>query len=326
MAVPNTLSEALDNLYTTTWQNMKMNLVDQIFDATPFWFWMKANNALESVAGGRFLTEPLRYAKSERVKFIGKGGTVDLSDQEFMTTAVDDWKYLVDSIVRFGVDDQKNRGRNMIINFMNAKLTNSKDSLIDKVESSLFTDNSANPLDWNGLPTIVPDDPTASSTVHGINQSTFTWWRSKSTNMTGESFAVFGHDRMRTMLNDTSQNKGSDKPNIIVSGQTPYEYYEDLVVEQKRIVNKKLGDAGFQNIEFKGIPMIWSPACPDTKMYFLNTKFLKFKFDPMMNFDMTTWKDIPEQVNDRAAQIIVAGNLMTSRRRVHGVIHTIDTA
>jgi len=325
MAVPNTLSEALDNLYTTTWQNMKRVVVDQIFDSTPFWFWLKANGGLESVSGGRFLTEPLRYAKSERVKFIGRGGTVSLSDQEFLTEAVDDWKYLVDSIVRFGVDDQKNRGKNRIMSFMNAKLANSRDSLVDKIESTLPADNTSVPLSFVGLQTLVADDPTASVTVHGINQNSNTWWRNQTKDMTGLSFAIQGHAEMRTMLNDTSNNIRNDSPNIILSGQTPYEYYEDTVTEQKRIVNKKLGDAGFENIQFKGIPMIWSPSVASTRMYFLNTRFLKFKFDPSMNFDMTEWKAIPDQVNDRAAQIIIAGNLMTSRRRVHGVLHTIDT-
>ena len=325
MAVPQTLSEALDNLYTTTWQNMKSTVVDQIFDATPFWFWMKANGALESVMGGRFLTEPLRYVKSDKVKFIGKGGTVSLSDLEFLTEATEDWKYLVDSIVRFGVDDQKNRGRNRIINLMNAKLSNSRDSLVDKIETSLTADNTANPLDFVGLQTLVADDPTAVLKVHGIPQDTNTWWRNKVKDLAGLSFAINGHAEMRTILNNTSNNLRSDMPNIIVSGQTPYEFYEDTVVEQKRIVNKKLGDAGFENIVFKGIPMIWTPSM-GTRMYFLNTRFLKFKFDPSLNFDMTEWKPIPDQVNDRAAQIIIAGNLMTSRRRAQGVIFNIDTA
>ena len=44
-----------------------------------------------------------------------------------------------------------------------------------------------------------------------------------------------------------------------------------------------------------------------------------------MNFDMTEWKAIPDQVNDRAAQVILAGELVTGRRRVHGVLHGIDT-
>lgn len=320
-----TLSEALDNLYTTTWQHMKSQVEDQIFDATPFWFWLRAHDGLESVAGGRFLTEPLRYAKSERVQFIGRGGTVDLSDQEFLTVATYEWKYLVDSIVRFGVDDQKNRGRMQIINFASAKLENSRDSLIDKIESTLAADNSADALAFHGLQEVVPDDPTASVTFGGINQNTNTWWRSKSKNMTGLSFAVHGQSEMRTMFNNCGNNINNDFPNIIVSGQTPYEHYEDSVLEQKRIVNKMLGDAGFENIQFKGVPMVWSPSIANTRMYFLNTRFMKFKYDPAMFFDMTEWKPIPDQVNDRAAQIITAGNLVTGRRRVHGVLHTIDT-
>lgn len=321
-----TLSEALDNLYTTTWQNMKSKVVDQIFDATPLWFWMKSKGQLESVAGGRFMTEPLRYAKSERVQFIGRGGTVSLADQEFMTAATFDWKYLVDSIVRFGIDDQKNRGKNLIISFMNSKLDNSRDSLVDKMEETLFADNSADALAWHGLQEVVPDDPTTNNSYGGINNNTYTWWRNKTKDMTGLSWSVNGHAEMRTMLNNCGNNMGSDFPDIIVAGQTPYEYYEDSVIEQKRIVNKTLGDAGFDNIQFKGKPMIWSPQCSNARMYFLNSRFLKFKYDPMMNFDMTEWKAIPDQVNDRAAQVIIAGNLVTGRRRVHGVLHTIDTA
>lgn len=320
-----TLSEALDNLYTTTWQNMKGTVEDQIFDATPFWFWLKANGGLESQAGGRFLTDPLQYAKSERVKFIGRGGTVSLSDQEFLTEAVFEWKYLVDSIVRFGVDDQKNRGKNQIIKLATAKLNNSKDSLIDKMETTLVADNSSDALAFHGLQEIVPDDPTASVTFGGINQATHTWWQSQTTNMTGLSFAVYGQSKMRTMFNNCGNNQGSNYPNIIVSGQTPYELYEDSVIEQKRIVNKMLGDAGFENIQFKGTPMVWTPAMAATRMYFLNTRFLKFQYDPMMFFDMTEWKSIPDQVNDRAAQVILAGNFTTGRRRCHGVMHDIDT-
>jgi hypothetical protein len=61
-------------------------------------------------------------------------------------------------------------------------------------------------------------------------------------------------------------------------------------------------------------------------MYFLNTKYLKLVKDPGLFMDMTPWKDIPEQVNDRIAQIISALAFTTNRRRAHGVIFNIDTA
>jgi hypothetical protein len=309
---------------------MKSITADQIFDATPFWYWMRANGMLEKVEGGRFLTEPLRFAKSDNVEFIRRGSSVDLSDKEFMTLAKDDWRYMVDSIVRFGVDDQQNRGKNAILSLANAKMDNSKDTLIDTMETRLA--GAAGTDQFNGLQDIVPDAP-ATTACHGIDPAVYTWWRSQeddfATNWT--TFDADGVMVMNKMVNACSNNRRQDTPDIILSGQHPFELYWEETLEQRRVVNKTMGDAGFQNIEFRGIPMIWSPAIPsenvntaDARMYFLNTRFLKFKYDPMMFFDMTAWKDIPNQVNDRAAQIILAGNLMTGRRRVHGVIWNMD--
>lgn len=322
-----TLSEGLDNLYTTTWQNMKDTVKDQIYDAMPFWFWMKEKGKIDHVAGGRFITEPLRYAKSDNIKWISKGGTVSMSDKEFLTIAKYDWRYLVDTIVRFGVDDQQNRAKNLIISLMDAKLDNSRDSLTDEMESVLFQAAGGASSGFDGLQFIVADVPGSSSnTVGGIDPSVHTWWQNKVKNMTGLSFAANGIAEMRTILNNTMNNLKQDAPDIILSGQTPYEYYEDAVLDFYRVTNNKLADAGFLNQTFKGIPMVWSPQCANTRMYWLNTRFLRLVIDPIMEFEMTEWKAIPDQVNDRAAQIITAGQLTTSRRRCQGVMYNIDTA
>lgn len=322
-----TLTENLDNLYTSTWQNMKETVADQAFDSTPFWFWMKDKGKLETVEGGRFITEPLQYDDNDSVAWIGKGGTVSMNDFEFLTVAQYDWRYLVGNVVRFGVDDQQNRGKNQILNLMNAKMDNLQNSLEASLETQLFASLGSQSTGFDGLQNLVADDPTASVNVGSINQSTYTWWRNQTQNMTGLSWATNGVNKMRTMLNNCGNNKKNDMPDIIVSGQTPYEYYEENVVDSYyRVTSKKLADAGFDSQTFKGIPMVWSPSCSDARMYFLNTRFLSFKYDPMMFFDMTEWKPIPDQVNDRTAQVITACSLVTSRRRTQGVLHTIDTA
>ena len=326
-----TLSESLDNLYTTTWQNMKGEAQDQIFDATPFWHWLRANGGLEPEEGGRFITVPLRYAKSDNVQFVRRGSSVALTDKEILTVGDEQWRYMVDVIVRFGIDDQQNRGKNRIMSLMESKLDNSKDSLIDTLETRLA--GTAGTDQFLGLLDIVPDDPTASgATLHGIDPSTYTWWRSQTLTMASQSFATQGNIRMNRLLNTCSNNRTQDTPDIIVTGKHPFELYWENTLEQRRVTNKTLGDAGFQNIEFRGVPMIWSPVinssditATDGRMYFLNTRFIKFVYDPMLFFDMTRWKDIPSQINDRTAQIVVAGNLVTGRRRTHGVLFAIDT-
>lgn len=331
----NTLTETLDNLYTTTWQNMKDTVKDQIFDALPFWFFLKEKGRMESVEGGRFMTEPLQYFKSDSVQWIGRGGTAPMNDFQFLTVAKYDWRYLVGSVVRFGVDDQQNRGKNEIINLMTSKLENVKNALATEFETRLFAGSGAvtgsgtlatDPA-FDGLQFLVPDDPTsASNNAGGIDPSTYTWWRNQATNATGKSFATYGISQMRTMMNNCQNNLTMDRPDIILSGQTPFEYYEDTILPVYRITDKKMADMGFENLLYKGVPMMWSPSCANTRMYFLNTNFIKFAYDPMMFMDMTAWKDIPNQVNDRVAQIITACGFKVSRRRCHGVIYNIDTA
>ena len=320
------LTENLDNLYTTTWQNMKSTVFDQIFDATPFWFWMKDKGKMRTEEGGRFITEPLQYDKNDNVVWLTKGGTVSLNDYEFLTIAQYNWRYLVAPIVRFGIDDQQNRGKNKIIDFMNSKLENTQNSLVSEMESKLFAASGAASDAIDGLQFLVADDPTTSAAPGEIAQDTYSWWRNQQTTMTSLSFATYGLSKMRTLRNNCQNNLAMDAPDIILSGQTPYEYYEDTVLEHLRVGNTKLADAGFDNQTFKGIPMIWSPSCANTRMYFLNTNYLNFVYDPMMNFDMTEWKPIPDQPNDRAAQIVTACSMTASRLRCQGVLHTIDTA
>ena len=319
-----TLTETLDNLYTTTWMNMKSTVADNIFDGTPFWFWLRKMGGLESVEGGRFLEEPLRFAGSDNVEFVKKGTSVALNDKEFLRPAIEDWRYLADTIVRFGVDEQQNRGKNRILSLMQAKLDNSKDSLIDKMETALVAAGGTD--EFVGLQDLIADDPTASVTLHGINGNTDDWWRNQFIDQSGSSFggSDLGIRNMNKLMNSCSKARGMDGPDIIFTGQIPFEFYWNETLDQRRITNRTLGDKGFQNLEFRGIPVVWTPAIV-SKMYFINTKFFKFKYDPSMFFDMTNWKEIPSQINDRAAQVILAGNLMTSRRRVHGVLFAITT-
>lgn len=316
------LTEALDNLYTTTWYNMRGTAADNVFNMVAFWSWMKANGRFKDVSGGRYIIEPLEYAENDGVGFIGRGSTVPMNDREFLTDAQWDWHYLQAPMVRFGTDDHKNRGKNAIMNYVQAKLSNAQNSLITVLETTLCAGAGAVGGAFNGLQLLVADDPTTSTTVGGINQSTYTWWRNRT--ISGATFATNGIPNMRTLFNNCMNNRAMDRPDIIITGQTPYELYEDLVYDKLQIYDKKMTDLGFEHLVFKQTPMVWTPSCANTRLYMLNTRFIWFVTDPALYFDMTEWKPIPNQVNDRAAQIVSACSFVTNRRRVHGVMHSIS--
>jgi hypothetical protein len=60
-------------------------------------------------------------------------------------------------------------------------------------------------------------------------------------------------------------------------------------------------------------------------MYFLNTNFIEWVADPIANFDMTEWKPIVDQPNDRVAQVVAVGNVVMGNAKRQGVMHLIDT-
>ena len=110
----------------------------------------------------------------------------------------------------------------------------------------------------------------------------------------------------------------------MVTTQDVYEMVEDNTLEAHYITNKDVGDSQFKNgIMFKGRPLIWSSQCTEGNLYTLNTKYIDLIIDPAANFTMTEWKSIPNQVNDRCAQIAVALNFICTNRNRQGVIYNI---
>jgi hypothetical protein len=327
MAGPPSFTQVLDDLYTTTWQKRLPGVFDNIFASAPFWFWLRDKGKLRAESGGRFIEANLEYGKNSVVQWIQRGGTVPLNDFKFLTVAQYQWRYLVAGIVRYWVDEQQNSGSERIINWVEAKLNNTEESLIDNLETALAGGSGAASNQIDGLQFLVPDSgnvASASFNAGGVDPSVYTWWQNQAISMAGLSFTVNGLANMRHLLNLCMNNRRMDAPDILLSDMNTYELYEEIVVPMLRVQNTRLADAGFDNQTYKRIPMVWTPAITQ-RMYFLNTRFIEFVYDPNWFFEMTEWKPIPNQVSDRAAQVALACSFLTTRRRVLGVLNNIDT-
>jgi hypothetical protein len=325
MANP-TRTEQLDDLYTSTWNNRASTVTDNIFTGTPTFKLLKSKGGIKlNGTGGRYLEIPLSYAKNETISSLDKGDTISISDTKFLTVAQYEWKFVAGSIVRYYVDDAKNKSKQQHLNLVNAKIDNLERSMIDKFETMVFSDGTGNnSKDIEGLGNLVDATPTSARTVGNIPQTTYTWWQNKMSSSSG-SASVYLLGDMRTLYNNCSTGQATDLPDMLVTTQTVYEYYEDEVQEQKQIVNQTSGDAMLITVTFKGMPLVWSSQCTAGYMYFLNSKYIGLNVDPDINMTMTEWKVIPNQL-DRVAQIVWKGNLIASRRASLGLLKGITTA
>lgn len=317
MATPS-WTQQIDDMFTTTWANRKKSAVDQAYLKTPFIFWLREKGRVVDQRGYTRIEIPLKYGRNETVKWIGRGSTMPMTEPQLLTMCYEDWKYVAVSINRFGVDDQKNKGAARIIGYVDEKISSAESALWEEFERVVFADGTGAD-ECNGLQNLIAATPT-SGTVHGLDRATYSWFQNQTKTATG-AFSVYGISDMRNVFNNiTKYAKSEVKDIFMMTDQTTYEAFEDLMLEMKQFYNQTLIDAGFEHLVFKGRPLMWAPSAPAAKIYFINPTYLYMIQDPDYFMDMTEWKAIPDQVNDRTAQIVCAMNLVTSRPIAEAVL------
>lgn len=252
------------------------------------------------------------------MRWIRRGSTMPMTESQLLTMCYEEWKYVAVSINRFGIDEQKNKGSARIINYTEEKVSSAESALWEEFERVVFADGSGVD-ECNGLQNLIAATPT-SGTVHGLDRATYDWFQNQTKTASG-AFSVYAISDMRNMLNNlTKYSKSEVKDIFMMTDQTTYEAFEDLMLEMKQFYNQSLIDAGFEHLVYRGRPLMWAPSAPSAKIYFINPTYLYMVIDPDYYMDMTEWKPIPDQVNDRTAQIVCAMNLVTSRPIAEGIL------
>ena len=324
MAPPNR-TEAIDNMFTTTWRNVKKKVVDQAFEITPFFSTLLEGNRIKEVqTGGRYIDVPVQYAKAnQNAKWFDGSDEFGVDTKQFLTQITFKMKYLGDTIVRRWVDDQQNRGPAKMLDYVNQKIENHKASLVDKLEDAVWSSDPSG-KGITPITTLIATDPT-SGTVGNLDRATYTWLRNNTATFSG-SIDTDLIPTMRTMVNDCSkQNAGMRRsPDLIMTTQTIYEGIEEIAEGMQQIIaaNSPKASLGFGALSYKGIPMVWAPGCPAGNMYFLNTEHIKFMIDKFAYFDMQQWKT-RERNEDRLAHILTCCELTCDNFQKQGVISSI---
>ena len=361
MASIRTRSEALDSLAVSTWRHMKQRVADQVFNEVVFFAYLKSKGKLQPYQGGKYIETPVSYAENDTVGWINEQDAVNINDIDPLTTAEYDWRYLVASVTRSQIEEQKNRGKMQIINLLKHKMEVAQNSLIKEIEGRLYGAADTNNKQMEGLQHLIADDPTAVANVGKIAQGTHSWWRNQTLNYgTDTSFGgtdnsaaanVFGaaHDSgpdkgivaMRETKDSSSKSLGNERPDIILTDYNIYRAYNASIDDHLRIITQKVGDLSFQTLTFEGLPILPSDNCPQdittssgsltyssssvgSKIYMVDTDHIYAYYDPGMYFDMTEWKPVPNQLK-RAAQIVTAMNMIACSRRSSAVIHGVFT-
>ena len=341
MALP-TLTQTLDDAFTTTWYKIRKEAIDNILGANVVTAALREKGCFTPQVGESRIERTIRYGTKTATN-VQKGDTLTTGEDKIETAALWDWKYSSVHVQRSLQDDQKNSGSvGKIKSLVNMKIGAAKDALNDKIESTLMagidtgggTDLRAE-RDPNSIMNFLPGGSSygeAAEYYTGANAAevfgtipfaTNSWWRGQYE--VGDSPAEVNLvENMKTLFNNCGKNK--DYPDLIITNQLLFEQYENFALDMSQIIkgSGKMADLGFETLKFKGRDMIWSEDMPTINatssnfLLMLNTKYIEVIYDPNVWFDMTEWKYIYNQL-ERITHIVMAWQLICTQLRRQGL-------
>jgi hypothetical protein len=276
----------------------------------------KGNN---QAATGREIVQELEYAANGTTMWYSGGETLDTSADENFTAAVFNYKQFAGNVTINGLEEIQNSGKEAVHNLLKSRIRNLEKSLKNMVSTALYADGTGSGgKEFGGLQLLVAD--TNTNTVGSINANTYSWWRNQVYDFSGASVTASA-STIQHALNTAwiPTIRGSDKPDMIMSGSTYYIYYLESLQPNQRFTDDKGAGAGFTNITYMNVPVIYDDQCAATRMYMLNTDYIFLR--PAKGRWMKPLGD-KASINQDAIVVpmVGAGNLTVSNRARQAVI------
>jgi hypothetical protein len=297
--------------------------VDNIFQRHWLLEMLRSNGSFKK-ENGTVIRANLEYALNPNVKFMSEMETLTVFRPDTFDNAEYTWKFVGGDVPMTDFERGITDGGAGKYDFEAKKMSNLKNSMEEKVNTSLFSDGTGtSSKEFGGLQLLVSTTPTT-GTVGLISRVTFSFWRNQATTSAGTTFSLLVGS-LTNIYNSCSNGVGEQNPTFIVTTQTVFEGFESKIVVNERLVRDSPANKGMtgfkgQSLMFKDIPIAYDNACLSGAAYVLNNRNLKFvhmqwmKGEPAVRPTDGFWD---------VFKVLTIGNLITDNSRRLGVVSAI---
>ena len=319
MADPN-----LSEVVATTLRKRRGKTADNVSNHNSLLRYLNARGRVETVDGGRTLTEELDYAENSTFMWYSGSEVLNTAASSVFSAAEYDPKQAAVSVQIDGRTRRMNAGKAASIKLLKGRLTNGERTLANNITTGIFSDGTGTGgKQVTGLQAQVADDPTT-GTVGSINRATWSFWQNQTFDA-GDAGAAAAASNMREYMGRLWRSclRGADHPNLIVMDNLYYGHFEASLQSIQRITEEADATSGFRSLMFSGAggkaPVIYDPACPESHGYMLNTDFLHWQVYRGANMEPLMERHSFNQ-DSTLNFLIFMGNLTSSNLSLQGVM------
>lgn len=304
-----------DLLLTTTIANYRKTLVDNIYNDVPVLRLLNEGGRKRPLSGGVSIVEHLLHKKQADGGFFLGRDSLNTTQGENAMLGEFRWQNAYEPI-QITMDDELDNGgdESKLLDLAGVRMQQAELGLKDRMGQALVTSvASANNL--ISLASLV-----GTGTLGSVAGGTDTFWQSTVT--TSGAFATQGLTDMQTLYSVLSSSSMMDTPTHIITTRTIWNKFYATRLPLERLQNTETGKAGFNNLTFNGIPIIWDQYCDSGVLYMLNANYWNLNVHEKVDF-VTTEFIRPANQMVKVAFILWRGNQTTNNRRRFGKLQSI---
>ena len=323
MTSPNAI---FTEIVSTTFRNHSKEIADNFSGHNALYRRMAKKGKTRSESGGYSIVQPLEYAANGTYQRYSGADILNVAQSDVITAAEYSWRQIAINVISTGYELRVNSGPQRLANLAKVRIRNAINTFGNNFSADMYSDGSlTNQID--GIQKIVADTPT--NTVGGISGTTWTFWQnvvqSAAAPLQGggaippSSTAGVMESLMLPLFMELTRN--NDRPDLIVSSNDYYQFYQGGLVGQKQYVNSETAEGGFMSIMYQGVPVVFdgNSGMPAAHMYFFNTNYLEIVTHPEAN--MTVMDEAKPYNQDAVVvPILWMGNMVCSNRSLQGVV------
>jgi hypothetical protein len=311
---------------------------------------------------GRQMQVPLQYAKPASGGSFSGVGDFDTALQDTRVRQTFSHAQFYQNISVSGSEASLNKTDGEVLDLIKVTMEEGQNAMLDSIGSQIYGVGTGD--DFLGLAGIV-DDGTSTSTYAGLSRTTYPQLNSTLVNNATLSFA-----NMASVVRGASAaGTGRQRPSIVVTTETVWDLLESLYTPTIQSNYQALshvqvtayskpgvafkdqdslkGQAGFEALYWRGLPIVADEKCPSGFAYFINEEYLNWY--NLAGVGLTNYKvnnanvdsvyselgatypiqwsgfDKPYNQYAQIGQFLMLGNLVSGSTRRHGLQYGITT-
>jgi len=320
-------NSAITDIIATTIQSRSGELADNLTQNNAILQRLQQKGNVRPFSGGNVILEEIMYDDSATNNANSYSGyeVLNIAPDSPISAAQFKISQYADSVTMSGLEMLQNSSKEAIIDLLDGRMQVSEARLLNRISGDLYGDGTGNGgKNLDGLAAAVAVSP-SSGTYGGINRATWTFWRNQIT--TGATSATILAKMTEAAI---KQIRGTDKADLIVAGNTMYQYYVGALQSIQRIAAEESGAAGFASLKFYGggtsadvvLGGGYGSQETATYMYMLNTNYIFLRPHKERNFVPIGGER--QSINQDAIVKLYgwAGNLTASNSFLQGLLTT----